>query len=143
MSMLYFLQSSAQACYIGRLGYLNSNLSQSFEGWLPLGKGLLMMKKSPAPLDNRPSNSQQQIISRSGVQACAKHRSTCKHWLQGLDHMLKVLPTCRRLLKWRSSITAAGIDNVRLRHLFLEGRAVLHAMRTPLDTTVTVQAYGV
>ena len=86
--MLYFLQSSAQACYIGRLSYLNSNLSQSFEGWLPLGKGLLMMKKSPAPLDNRPSNSQQQIISRSGVQACAKHRSTCKHWLQGLDHML-------------------------------------------------------
>ena len=37
------------------------------------------MKKSPAPLDSRPSNSQQQIISSSGVHACARHRSTCSH----------------------------------------------------------------
>ena len=44
---------------------------------IPLGRGLLMMKKSPAALDSRPSNSQQQTISSSGVQACARHRSTC------------------------------------------------------------------
>ena len=37
------------------------------------------MKKSPAPLDSRPSNSQQHIISNSGVHACARHRSTCNH----------------------------------------------------------------
>ena len=44
---------------------------------VPFGRGLLMMKKSPAALDSRPSKSQQQIISSSGVQACARHRSTC------------------------------------------------------------------
>jgi len=106
-----------------------------------LGKGLLMMKKSPAPLDNRPSNSQQQIISRSGVQACAKHRSTCKNWLQGLDHISKVLPHCLRLLKWGFSITAVGIDVCISDISNLERRALLHAMRTPLDAKVTVQAY--
>ena len=42
-----------------------------------MGRGLLTMKKSPAALARRPSNSQQQIISSSGMQACAKHRSTC------------------------------------------------------------------
>ena len=43
----------------------------------PVGRGLLTMKKSPAALARRPSNSQQQIISSSGVQACARQRSTC------------------------------------------------------------------
>ena len=42
-----------------------------------MGRGLLTMKKSPAALERRPSKSQQQIISSSGVQACARQRSTC------------------------------------------------------------------
>ena len=47
------------------------------QGRSPVGRGLLTMKKSPAALERRPSNSQQQIISSSGVHACAKQRSTC------------------------------------------------------------------
>ncbi len=65
---------------------------------VPFGRGLLIMKKSPAALESRPSNSQQQIISSSGVQACAKHRSTCTAlcWSVG-NHALKcwgIHPIC-------------------------------------------------
>ena len=51
-----------------------------------MGRGLLTMKKSPAALARRPSNSQQQIISSSGVQACAKQRSACACLWTPHDH---------------------------------------------------------